>query len=189
MIGVYIILASRIVVFTIFVIAAAVAGTYWLVKQGHLSPFGALPRAMRQLGQPFVKPLERKLLKSGGNPVNAPYALFLVALLGGLAFLAIVQWAVGAVYLLLASSTAGPMAVFRLLVSGVFFVLMAAIFIRVIASWFSISPYSKPMRLIYGLTNWLIEPLRKVIPPLGMFDMSPLVAYLMLYLARWLLLG
>ena len=66
---------------------------------------------------------------------------------------------------------------------------MLAILIRVITSWFAISPYSKPMRVIYGMTDWLIEPLRKVIPPLGMIDVSPLVAYFLLYLVRWFLLG
>jgi len=66
---------------------------------------------------------------------------------------------------------------------------MLALFIRVIASWLGVSPYSRPMRIIHGLTDWLLGPLRRVIPPFGMFDLTPLVAYLMLWLARSLVLG
>ena len=61
--------------------------------------------------------------------------------------------------------------------------------IRVIASWLGISSYAKWMRPIAFLTDWLLEPLRRLIPPLGMFDVSPLVAWLLLILARSLVLG
>ena len=76
------VLAARALVFTSFLVAALVAGTHWAVKHGHLSPFGALPRFTRRLGQPFLRPFERRLYRGGGNPVNAPYAFFWVALLG-----------------------------------------------------------------------------------------------------------
>ena len=33
-----------------------------------------------------------------------------------------------------------------------------------------------------SLTEWMLRPLRSVIPPLGMFDVSPLVAYFVLVL-------
>jgi YggT family protein len=40
------------------------------------------------------------------------------------------------------------------------------------------------MRVIHALTDWLLDPLRRVIPPIGMIDITPMVAYLMLMLAR-----
>jgi len=189
MISLYLILATRVVVFTLFCVASVVALTQWAVKHGHLSPFGAWPRGVRRLAQPMLRPIEQRLHRSGGNPVNAPYALFWVALLGGLALLALVQWGIGFFYDVMASASMGPMGILRFLANLVFSVLMLALLIRVIASWFGLSPYSKPMRVVYGLTDWLIVPLRKVIPPIGMFDVTPMVAYFMLYLARWLLLG
>ena len=189
MIAIYLILVTRVVVFALFCVATVVAGTYWAVKHGHLSPFGVWPRAMRKLGQPLLRPIEQRLHRSGGNPVNAPYALFWVSLLGGLALLALVQWGIGVFYDVMTSASLGPMGVLRFLVNAVFSILMLALLVRVIASWFGISPYSKWMRVVYGLTDWLIEPLRKVIPPIGMIDVTPIVAYFMLYLARMLLLG
>jgi YggT family protein len=184
-----ILLVTRIVVLSLVVAAAIVALTQFAVKRGYLTPFGALPRTIRGLSEPLVKPLERRLLRSGGNPVNAPYVLFLVALAGGLVLLALVQWGIGAAFSLAASASLGPRGIFAFIINGIIDILMLAILIRVISSWFAISPYSKPMRVIYGMTNWLIEPLHKVIPPLGMIDVSPLVAYFLLYLVRWFLLG
>ena len=34
------------------------------------------------------------------------------------------------------------------------------------------------------LTDWLIEPIRRILPPVGMIDFSPLVAWLLLSLVR-----
>jgi YggT family protein len=184
-----IILATRVAVVVIFGIAAAVAGTHWAVKHGHLQPFGALPRAMRALGQPFLRPFERSLYRGGGNPVNAPYMFFWVALLGGLAVIGLVQWLIDTVVLLISSASAGPRGVLAFAVNGIFSLLMLALFVRVLSSWFGVSAYSKPMRVVHALTDWLLDPLRKIIPTLGMIDLSPIIAYLMLSLARWFVLG
>ncbi len=184
-----IILAARVVVFALFATASVVAATHWAVRHRHLTPFSPLARLGRLLGDPFVKPLETRLLRSGGNPASAPYAFFWAALVGGLVLLGLVEWLVGFVLSLLASASAGPRGLLYFALDLLFSLLILALFVRVIASWFGISPYSRPMRLVYGLTDWLVEPLRRVIPPFGMIDVTPIVAYLMLVLARRLLFG
>jgi YggT family protein len=61
-------------------------------------------------------------------------------------------------------------------------VLSAAIFIRVLLSWFPIDPRNSLVMLLYDITEPILEPLRRVIPRLGMFDLSPLVALLLIQL-------
>jgi uncharacterized protein YggT (Ycf19 family) len=39
------------------------------------------------------------------------------------------------------------------------------------------------------LTDWLIEPIRRILPPFGMFDFSPMVAWLVLYIVRDFIVG
>lgn len=189
MIAAYLMVTLRVLVFGFFAVSALVAATHWAVRNGHLTPFSPLPRLARRIGDPFTKPLERRMLKSGGNPVNAPYVLFWVALLGGLALIGIVEWLIVTIWRLVASAQAGPAGLLYFAVSSIFSILTAAIFIRVIASWFAISPYNRFMRIVYGLTDWLIEPLRRIIPPIGMFDLTPLAALVMLWLARWVVMG
>ena len=58
--------------------------------------------------------------------------------------------------------------------------LTAAIFIRVLLSWFPIDPRNPLVALLYDVTEPILEPLRRVIPRLGMFDLSPLVALLLI---------
>jgi YggT family protein len=187
--GMVVVLATRYLVFGLFAVAFVVAATHYGVKHGKLSPFSPFARGVRQISPHLLKPFERSLYRGGGNPANAPYVFFWVALIGGLLLIGAVQWVVALVYDLAGSAAAGPRSLVRFAVSLGFSVLMIAIFLRVIASWFGASPYSRAMRLVHGLTDWLLDPLRRVIPPIGMIDITPMVAYLMLLLARGFVLG
>ncbi|MBN1656769.1 MAG: YggT family protein [Anaerolineae bacterium] len=64
------------------------------------------------------------------------------------------------------------------------------IFIRVLLSWVNPNPYSPlathpAVLILYRITDPVLEPLRRIIPPIGgMIDLSPMVALLLLELAR-----
>jgi YggT family protein len=60
--------------------------------------------------------------------------------------------------------------------------------VRVVASWFGISPYGRVMRFVHGLTDWLIEPIQRVVPNIGPLDLSPLLAYFILMMTRSLVM-
>jgi YggT family protein len=66
---------------------------------------------------------------------------------------------------------------------------MYALIVRVIAAWFGMFRYSRWIRPAYILTDWIVEPIRHVVPPLGAFDVSPIVAWLALMLLRQILLS
>jgi YggT family protein len=55
-----------------------------------------------------------------------------------------------------------------------------------VASWLGAFQYSRWMRPVYWLTDWLINPIRRLMPPTGMVDLSPLVALLVLWLVKTL---
>jgi uncharacterized protein YggT (Ycf19 family) len=56
-------------------------------------------------------------------------------------------------------------------------------------SWLGIGPYRRWMRPVMALTNWLIDPIRRILPPFGMLDFSPMVAWLVLYVVRGFVMG
>ena len=71
----------------------------------------------------------------------------------------------------------------NILASVIFFAILA----RVLVSWFNVSPGSPFMpilRLIYGITEPIMGPIRKVLPRTGMFDFSPVVALILLHFIR-----
>ena len=112
-----------------------------------------------------------------------------MTVLGGLAVIGLTQWLIETIYDLIGSASAGPMGLVALLVNGIFSLLTFALFIRIIGSWFGASRYSKPMGIVYALTDWVIEPIRRILPAFGPLDFSPMVAYFMLWLARGFLLN
>ena len=64
-----------------------------------------------------------------------------------------------------------------LLVEGLAF----AIFIRAILSWFPIDPSGPIVQGIASVTDPVIAPLRRVIPRIGMIDITPMVAMILLF--------
>jgi YggT family protein len=181
-------LVSRLLVAAAFVLASIIALTNWAVRAGRLQPFGAWPRLLRRLSDPLIKPLERRIVRSGGNPQQAPLWLVGITVVGGLMLLAGVEWLIGTSYSLASAAHGGPRGLLRFVVDLLFSLLTAAILVRVIASWFGVSPYARWMRPVLALTDWIVEPLRRIVPPLGMIDFSPMVAYLILLVARMILL-
>ena len=172
----------RLLVAGAFVLSAIVALTHWAVRRGSLQAFGAWPRLVRRWSDPALRPVERRLARAGGNPQDAPIWLVGIVVIAGLATIALVDWVIGFALTMISDARNGFLA--ALLIHTVFEVLRIAILILVIASWLGISPYSKPMRLVHALTDWLVDPIRRVVPNIGMFDISPVVAYFILYLAE-----
>ncbi|HEX3031933.1 MAG TPA: YggT family protein [Bacillota bacterium] len=60
---------------------------------------------------------------------------------------------------------------------------------RIFLSWIRHDPYHPVIRFIYKVTDPVLEPLSRAIPPIGMIDISPIVAFLALEAVRKLVLG
>lgn len=56
------------------------------------------------------------------------------------------------------------------------------IFVRAILSWFAISPYEPIMVFLYRITEPILAPLRRIIPRIGMIDITPVIAIIILLL-------
>lgn len=65
-------------------------------------------------------------------------------------------------------------------------ILVLFIFLRMILSWFSHEAHGL-QRFLYQVTEPLLSPIRRSIPSLGFFDLSPLVALLLIEVLRSLL--
>jgi len=61
-----------------------------------------------------------------------------------------------------------------------FTLLNLAILARVLLSWVRVNPYHPAVELLYRITEPILAPLRRVIPPVGMMDISPIIAMFLL---------
>ena len=59
-------------------------------------------------------------------------------------------------------------------------ILSLMIFVRLLLSWFPIDPHNPIVRLLYQITEPILAPFRRVIPRIGMFDLSGLAALLVI---------
>ncbi|MFC2022263.1 YggT family protein [Chloroflexota bacterium] len=61
-------------------------------------------------------------------------------------------------------------------------ILTYTIFIRAILSWFSVSPYNLLVIVLNDVSEPILSPLRRIVPRIAMFDLTPLVAVAILYI-------
>lgn len=52
--------------------------------------------------------------------------------------------------------------------------------VRVLITWVNPDPFNPIVQFLTKVTDPVLEPLRRVIPPLGPIDISPIVAFLIL---------
>jgi YggT family protein len=62
-----------------------------------------------------------------------------------------------------------------------------AIMARIILSWFRIDPYHPVSVLLFRVTEPILAPFRNIIPPIGMIDISPIVALIVLGIVQQVL--
>ncbi len=79
------------------------------------------------------------------------------------------------------------MGFFVLFVNYLLIAFQIAILARVIVSWLPIgadSPFAPIVRMIYEITEPILGPIRRLIPGLGMFDLSPMIALVLIILIQ-----
>jgi YggT family protein len=76
------------------------------------------------------------------------------------------------------------------IINFIFGVYEFLILIRALLSWVNVSPYHPLVRILYSLTDPLLKPIRRVIPPVGgALDISPAVALILLFIVQRILVG
>jgi YggT family protein len=61
-------------------------------------------------------------------------------------------------------------------------ILLMAIFVRVLLTWLPIDQNNPIVRVLFDVTEPVLAPFRRIIPRIGMFDLSPIAAMLIIQL-------
>jgi YggT family protein len=174
-----------------FWVAAALAvicAVDWAVRSRRISPFSGVARFVRGSIDPLMSPVERRIVRAGGVPSSAPWWTLVAVVLAGIVVISGLGFVRDQLAMAFVAMSAGPGGLYRLLVTWTFAILQLALVIRVVCSWVRISPYSKWVRWAFVLTEPMLRPLRQIIPSIGMIDVTPLVAYFLLWLLKGFLL-
>lgn len=159
------------------------------VRQRRVNPFGRVGRFTRRVVDPLLKPFERRLLLAGRSTDAAAWWMVGAVVVVGLLLIALLDFIRGELVRTAMAASGGPRGIIVLVVGWAFSIVQIALLVRVFASWFRVNPFSPWMRLVHALTEWILRPLRQLIPPLGgMIDLSPLIAYFLLGLLEGVVL-
>lgn len=170
----------RLAILALAVLLALFCILDWLVRTRRVNLFGATARFTRTKIDPFLAPIERRVVSAGGNPVSAPLWALAAVVIGGILVVSLLDFIRAEVFGLSFAVQAGPRGIFRLIVSWAFDFLRIALLVRVVSSWLPVSPFSKWIRWSYVVSEPILKPLRQVIPTLGMIDITPIIAYFLI---------
>ncbi|MFH1791890.1 MAG: YggT family protein [Candidatus Omnitrophota bacterium] len=75
------------------------------------------------------------------------------------------------------------------LVNTIFQIIYFLLIIRIILSWFSVNPYNDIVQILYKITEPLLMPFRRLPLTFGPMDFSPILAFLVLWFVRDIVVG
>jgi YggT family protein len=75
------------------------------------------------------------------------------------------------------------------LVNGVFQIVYWLLFARIVISWFPVDPYHQIVQFLFQVTEPIMAPLRRLPLQIGMLDLTPLVAFVILFFLRNVLIA
>lgn len=153
-----------------------------------VNPFSWLAVTLRRSTEPVLRPVRASLIGFRLDPKFAPFIAVILTIVAGYLVVLVVgsvlNTIAGIMYATSSRRLGTPVAIIGYLLYGFLSLYTLAIFIRIIFSWVGMSYANRLMRFVVRTTEPLLGPLRRTVPPVGMFDISPLVAFLILWLCK-----
>src|SRR6476660_7191017 len=155
-----------------------------------LNPFGWASRTIRRLTDSFIFPVRGSLRNVGIDPKFAPLVVILVSILLGYFTWRLVETIGNTLQGIISSVGRGDLiGVVGFVLYGLLSIYILLLFVRIIFSWGMVSYQNRVMRFLVDVTEPLLGPLRRMIPPLGRMDISPIIAFLILFLFQAAIAG
>jgi YggT family protein len=171
-----------------FVVALVISRV--IAGYADLNFFGWTYVTLRRLTDPLIGPLRRALAGFRVDPRYAPVAtILIIILLWWLALQATDSILATIAGVISAMRQPAPVRVIGHLLLGLLQLYTLLVFVRIVFSWVMLSYSNRLMRFLVKTTEPLLGPLRRRIPPVGMFDISAFVAFIILYFAQIVVKG
>lgn len=190
------IIIERIYWFTSWVLITAIVTLIVLMvlrliaNQLDLNPFSWSSLTIRRLTDRFIAPVRRALMRYGVDPKYAPLVMILLTILLGWFALTLVHGLANTIAGLIFGLTSGRVvALLGYVIYGLVSIYIMLVFVRIILSYTTLGYGNRVMRFLINVTEPLMAPLRRIVPTVGMFDISPLVAFIILWILQMAIAG
>ena len=169
----------------VIVSAIAVVLLRLIANQVNPNPFGWTSLTIRRLTDPLISPVRRALAGFGVDPKYAPLVTILATILLGWFSLQLVTSIANTVAgILFALGKHAVVPIIGYLLYGLLSFYSLLIFIRIVFSWVTVSYANRLMRFLINATEPLLGPLRRIVPLVGAFDISPIVAFIVVWILQ-----
>jgi YggT family protein len=164
-----------------------------LFKYLDRNPFNWSVRTVGRLTDPVINSVRRLLIGFRIEPRVAPFvAVVLIIVFGYFTFMLVestLNTVAGILYALSRPWAGAPAAIIGYVIFGFLGLYTLLIFLRILFSYLTSGYGNRWVRFLFRSTEPLLAPLRRVIPTVGMFDVSPIVAFIILYLLQFVVAG
>ena len=156
-----------------------------IINYANVNPFTRWVLAVRRWSDPMVEPMRRTLMQFGVGYKIAPIICLLIVLLLGYIVLGFLDSLFTTIVNVIAATKAhSNYAAIGYLLYGLLAFYSALLILRLIVSWGRVSFTNRWFGWLAKITDPILVPLRRRIPPVGMFDVSPLVAFFIIWILQ-----
>ena len=178
------------IVITAIVTMVVLMALRLIANQLDLNPFSWSSLTIRRLTEPFIAPMRRTLSRYGADAKYAPLVLILLTILLGWFSLQLLNGLANTIAGVLFGLTSGRVvALLGYIIYGLVTIYIMLVFIRIILAYTTLGYGNRFMRFLITVTEPLLGPLRRMVPTVGMFDISPLVAFVILWILHVAIAG
>lgn len=164
-------------VFNLYLLAVLLRFLLQLARADFYNP---LSQFLVRITNPVLKPLRRLIPGLLGVDMAALVLALLVQMLGMALSYLVLGYAPPNPGMLLVWSVIGCVA----MVVNIYFI---GILVGIILSWVAAGSYNPMVLLIHQLTEPVLAPFRKLLPPMGGLDLSPILVFLVINVIRIIL--
>jgi YggT family protein len=175
------------------VIFMVVAGVLLVILRAifdyqEVNPFTWHARNMRRATEPVLLPARAILRGFRLDTRAAPFIVVILMIIAGYLTVqiagTILNTIAGVLYATTTRRVNAPAGIIGYVLFGCLGLYTLAIFVRIIFAWGGASYANRLMRFLVRITEPLLAPLRRMIPTVGMFDISPLIAFFIVWVCQ-----
>lgn len=163
--------------FSLYILAIMLRFLLALVRADFYNP---VSQFLVKVTNPLLVPL-RRIIPASGKVDSSSLVLMLLLQIASLLLVALLRGAQLSLTSILVLSLAE-------LLSLTLNIFLFAILIQVIVSWVNPGTYNPAVSLLYSITEPVLRPCRRLLPPISGMDLSPIIALIGIQLAKMLLL-
>ena len=153
-----------------------------------VNPFRRSAISLKRATDPMVLPIRRMLVAFRLDPKVAPFIAIILIILAGYFVVQLASSVLNTIAGILYAVTSGvpgfPIAILGYVVFGLLGLYTLAIFVRIFLAMGGLGYGNRWMRFLIRITEPLLAPLRRYIRPIGMFDVSPIVAFIIVWVLQ-----